>query len=204
MATQPIITRDTMNKMLSLLDYCYRLGVETAHGLQDEGLAREFLERTKAPGAYGILSESPIYTTWQEWMLRLIAKARSTSWNGAMSQFMGKIGRFGANYLSAFLPVSFLYYRRGIEDYVNAPEAADYNVFCGKTRVRWTKKGLKNVNPQEWVQAIQLDCFDLERRDNAILEAEGQTEYKAKRIALTPKQYEHFRMAVGLAAQKKC
>ncbi len=193
-----------MNKMLSLLDYCYKLGVETAHGLQDEGLAREFLERTKAPGAYGILSENPIYTTWQEWMLRLIAKARSTSWNGAMSQFMGKIGRFGANYLSAFLPVSFLYYRRGIEDYVNAPEAADYNVFCGKTRVRWTNKGLKNVSPQEFVDDIQLLTFDLERRDQAVRDTEASTPYQAKKITLTPRQYEFFRTAVGLAAQKKC
>jgi len=203
MATPPIITRDVVNKMLSLLDYCYKLGVESAHDLQDEGLAREFLERSKEAGAYGILSDSPIYTTWQEWMLRLMAKARSTSWNGAMSQFLGKLGRFGANYLSAFLPMSFVYYRRGIEDYINAPGAADYSVFCGKTRVRWTKKGLKNVSPQEFVDDLQLLTFDLARRDSAVWEAESATVYQAKQIALTSRQYEHFRMAVGLAAQKK-
>jgi len=203
MATPIIITRDVVNKMLSLLDYCYKLGVEAAHTLLDEGLAREFLERTKEAGVYGLLSDSPIYTTWQEWMLRLMARARSTSWNGAMSHFLGKLGRFGANYLSCFLPVSFVYYRRGIEDYINAPEAVDYGVFCGKTRVRWTKKGLKNVGVTEWVDEIQLLTFDLARRDSAIWEAESATVYQAKQIALTSKQYEHFRMAVGLAAQKK-
>jgi len=197
-----IITASEMSAMLSLINYCYRIGVEAAHDLQDEGLAREFLEHTKEAGAYGILSDNPMYTEWDEWGARLMYKARTTSWKGIMSRFLEKVGAFGAFYLSAFYPVSFAFYRRGIEDYINAPGAADYSVFCGKTRVKWTKEGLRKVSNEEYVQDIQLLTFDLSRRDQAIWEGES-TAYQAKKIALTSKQYKHFRTAVGLAAQKK-
>lgn len=201
MATQPVITREVVSKMISLLDYCYKLGVGAAHDLQDEGLTMEFLQRTSEAGVYGILSDNPIYTTWQEWMLRLMAKARSTSWNGAMVQFFNRMGAFGTNFLSAFMPVSFYFYRRGMEDYIKAPDAVDYNIFVGKTRVWWTSKGMKNVNNREWVDTLQLISFDLERRDNAVLES--QTPYQAKKIALKPNQYDMFRRCVGLALQPK-
>ena len=52
MATQLVITRDLVYRMISLLDYCYRLGVEAAREVDDEGLAREFLGRTQQAGVY--------------------------------------------------------------------------------------------------------------------------------------------------------
>lgn len=197
MATQPIITRSTISQLISLLDYCYRLGVEAAREVEDEGLCREFLERTQEPGVYGFLSDSPVYVTWQEWTLRLMAKARSTSWNGTMMKFFQRLGRFGSNYLSAFLPCSMVFYCRGVEDYINAPTAADFALFRSKSRVWWTKNGLKNVNVRTWVDKIQLLTFDLSRRDAEVWERE--TAYEAKKVALTAKQYEQFRRAVGVA-----
>ncbi|MDE6536068.1 MAG: hypothetical protein K2K82_08700 [Muribaculaceae bacterium] len=194
--TQPIITRDTLLKMISLLDYCYRLGVEAAREVEDEGLCREFLERTKEPGVYGLLSENPVYITWQEWTLRLLAKARSTSWNGSMVKFFNKMGKFSANYLSAFLPCSMVFYCRGISDYLNAPTAVDFAMFQSKSRVWWTKNGLKKINPRTWVDELQMICFDLERRDAEVWARE--TPHNAKKIALTQKQYELFRRCIGL------
>lgn len=196
MPTPPIIDKPTVSRMISLLDWVYRLGVESAREVEDEGLCREFLDRTKEPGVYGLLSENPVYITWQEWTLRLMAKARSTSWNGAMVQFLNRLGRFGSNYLSAFLPCSMVFYCRGISDYLNAPTAVDFAMFQSKSRVWWTKNGLKAVNNRTWVDELQMICFDLERRDAEVWERE--TAIKAKKVALTQKQYEMFRRSVGL------
>ena len=196
MPTPPIIDKSTVSRMISLLDWVYRLGVESAREVEDEGLCREFLDRTKEPGVYGLLSENPVYITWQEWTLRLMAKARSTSWNGAMVQFLNRLGRFGSNYLSAFIPCSMVFYCRGISDYLNAPTAVDFAMFQSKSRVWWTKNGLKAVNNRTWVDELQMICFDLERRDAEVWERE--TAIKAKKIALTQKQYEMFRRSVGL------
>lgn len=196
MSTPPIIDKPTVSRMISLLDWVYRLGVESAREVEDDGLCREFLERTKEPGVYGLLSDNPTYITWQEWTLRLMSKARSTCWNGAMVQFFNRMGRFASNYLSAFLPCSLMFYRRGISDYLNAPTAVDFAMFQSKSRVWWTKSGLKPVNNRTYVDELQLISFDLSRRDAEVWERE--TAIKAKKVALTEKQYEMFRRSVGL------
>ena len=196
MATQPIITRGVVSQIISILDYCYRLGVEAAREVEDEGLCREFLDCTKEPGVYGLLSENPVYITWQEWTLRLMAKARSTSWNGGMVQYLNRMGRFSNNYLSCLIPLSQVFHNRGISDYLNAPTAVDFAMFQSKSRVWWTKNGLKAVNNRTWVDELQMICFDLERRDAEVWERE--TAIKAKKVALTQKQYEMFRRSVGL------
>lgn len=199
------VTKTIISRMLSLLDFCYKKGVEAARTAQDEGLSREFLERTQDAGEYGLLSEDPIYVDWEEWMIRLRNSARESAWSGVMAKFIrDDIRAFGANYLSAFIPVSFCFYRRGIKDFNDAPGGADYEVFMGRNRVWWTPSGLRNIKPEEYVDYIQILTFSLQRRDQAVFETEGMTVYKAKKRALTPKQYDSFRMAVGLASNKKC
>lgn len=193
---RPIVTREVVSKMISLLDWCYRMGVESAHNLQDEGMAREFLERTKEPGIYGFLYDNPIYISWQEWTLRLMAKARSTSWSGSMNRYFNAMGRFGANYLSAFLPLTQMFLNKGIQDYISAPSAADMALFNSKSRVWWTPKGLRAINNGEWVSELQMLSYDLERRDNEVWES--NTAYEAKKLALRPSQYQMFRRCVGI------
>lgn len=200
MSTQPTVTKDTIAKMISLLDWCYRLGVEAAYDLQDEGLAREFVGRTSKPGVYGFLTEEPVYITWQEWTLRLMAKARSTSWSGSMNRYFNAMGRFGANYLSAFLPLTQVFLCKGVNDYYSAPSGADMAMFNSKTRVWWTPKGLRTIKNDEWVSELQMQSYDLERRDAEVWES--NTAYEAKKVALTAKQYCMFRRCVGLVMMK--
>ena len=191
-----VVTRDTISKMVSLLDWCYQIGVESAHELNDEGLCWNFIDETAQAGVYGFLEENPQYIGWQEWALRLSAKARSESYSGSMKKFFDKMGRFGSNYLSAFLPLTQVFHTKGIKDYMEAPSAANVEVFRKKTRHWWTKNGLRFVSNDVWVSELQMESFDLERRDKLVYDS--MNEYQAKKIALTPKQYEQFRRCVGL------
>ena len=54
----------------------------------------------------------------------------------------------------------------------------DYALFQEKTRVFLTAKGFQNVNNRRYIDEIQLCCFDLQRRDNAVWE--NKTPYEAK------------------------
>lgn len=201
MSTPPIITKDTVSRMVSLLDWCYRLGVQSAYELQeDEGLIREFLERTSQPGVYGFLTETPIYIDWQEWTLRLMAKARLTSWNGSMAKFFDRMGRFGSNYLSVFLPLSQVFHNKGIRDFMAAPMAADINALPAKHRSWWTPKGLRTISNTEWVSELRMVCYDLERRDTPLWQS--LTPAYAKKVALKPKHYEMFRRCVVLVMMR--
>lgn len=198
MATQPIIDRSVMLNMISLVDFCYRSGIEDAYHISDEGLALEFLDKVSNPGVYGFLNDRGVTMGWQEWTLRLMAQARMTSWNGAMTRYFSMMGRLGQNYLGTFIPVSGLFYAKGIKDYIDAPQASDMALFHAKNRVFWTPQGLKNVNSRRYVDEIQLCCFDLKRRDEEVWATE--TAYDAKKKgALRPFHYDRFIYAVGLA-----
>lgn len=199
MAQSPVINRSVVFGMFSLVDFCYRKGVEHAYRIDDEGLAREFLGKTSQIGVYGFLREDGATMDWKEWSLRLMSQARMTSWNGAMSRYFLLVGgRANQNYLGAFIPVAQVFYNKGVRDYIENPHSADYLLFQGKTRVFWTPKGLKKVNNRRYIDEIQLCCFDLKRRDKIVWEAETAT--NARRMgALTASQYDSFIRAVGLA-----
>lgn len=196
---RPIIDRGVALNTISLVDYCYRKGVEDAHRIGDEGLAREFLDRVSQTGVYGFLNEEGVVMNWKEWTLRLMAQARMTSWNGAMTRYLELIGnRLNQNYLGVFIPVTEAFYAKGVRDYTDCPHAADYSLFQEKRRVFWTAKGLKNMSNRYYVDEIQLCCFDLQRRDKGVWES--LPAYLAvKTGALKEKQYDFYIRAIGLA-----
>lgn len=197
MATQPIIDRNTILKMISLLDWSYRLGVNNAYQANDEGLCRAFIEKTSQPGMYGFITDD--YNVGVlEWQLRLTKEARLTSMFGSMYQYFGRMGRFGQNYLSVFLPIAQDFYNKGVQDYCAAPYACDMARFNSARRVWWSPKGLLNVKPREYVETIQLMCFDRQRRDSAYLE-ENAADYKAQKVALRAQHYDWYIRAVGLS-----
>lgn len=196
---RPIIDRGVALSTVSLIDFCYRKGVEDAHRIGDEGLAREFIEKVSQTGVYGFLNDEGITMSWKEWTLRLMAQARMTSWNGAMTRYFSLIGsRPNQNYLGAFIPVSEAFYAKGVRDYVDNRQQFDYALFQEKTRVFLTAKGLQNVNNRRYIDEIQLCCFDLQRRDSAVWES--KTPYEANKLgAMKPMQFDWYIRAVGLA-----
>lgn len=177
------------------------MGLTDAKDKDDEGLIRELLEQTAQAGVFRFLTDD--YTiTWQEFALRLMAKARSTAWNGVMNQYFARANRYGANYLSVFYNVAQSFYNLALNDYLEAHGNVDMVMLSSKRRVRLTPKGtLRNVSTQEYVDTIQLSTFDMERRDRAALES-AESEYKARKIVLNPKHYAMFRQAVGVAMMK--
>lgn len=201
MATQPIVTKDTISKMISLLDTLYHWGVRDAHALNDEGAVREFIETHSEVNVYGFLTDTqPISVL--EWQLRLIQQARLTSMYGSMYQYFNRMGKFSTNYLSCFVVLAMRWYLRGVQDYCENPSASDYMIFEGKKRVFWEAKGLRSYNNREAVETIQLDCFDLSRKHAEYLQAHVD-DYKAKRVALREQHWLWYIRAVGLGVQKR-
>lgn len=202
MPIQPIVNRNIMLNIISLADFCYHKGVEDMYYIGDEGLAREFLEKTSQPGIYGFLNENGTLYGWQEFTLRLMAQARLTSWNGAMNNYFIKMGRFQQNYLSVFIPCAMAFIRKGINDCILYGRDLDISKFNAKRRVFLTGRGFVNISHQRYVDELQLYCFDLQRRDEEIYA--NNTEYEAKKLgALKPRLYELFRRAIGLVLFKK-
>lgn len=201
MATQPIITREVVSKMISLIDWCYRMGVSDAFAQSDEGLVREFCERTEEVGVFGFLTDD-FSITWQEFSLRLLYKARMGAWDGAMTRYMNSMGRYGRNYLSCLLPIAQLWYCKGCRDYAENPQGCDMSMFNAQSRVYWTARGLRRVENKRYVDEIQMETFALERKHAGVWAT--RSAYDAKKAgALKPKQFHFFRTVIGLAMTPK-
>lgn len=209
------VNRQSIRSMISLLDYVYKLGVSDARDVEDEGLCRLFIQNHTEPGQYGFITDG--YDVEElEWQLRLHVRSRLQRQYGVMQTFFASMRKFKANFLSCFLPVAQCFYNKGIKDYIEAPTDCDFNAFCERSRAWWTRKGIKNIKPQEYVDTIQLMCFDLRRRDMRYLLGEADDWRDAdgvisdakvalfnerRRHCLKPTQYESFICAVGLALQ---
>lgn len=194
---KPIIDRSCVLAMINLLDWLYKRGVCDAEKADDEGLCREFLADTDNVGTFGFLTDT-YHIDWREWILRLTMQAQKTSWNGMMSRYIARAGRYGQNYLGVFYPVALLWYRLGVEHYITDPHADSITRFCDKSKIWWLPQGHKNITTQEFVNMIQQQCFDLERKHTEVFDA--QSIYTSNKLgAMRPRQFEFFRRAVGLA-----
>lgn len=200
---QPIITTQVARSIISLVDYCYRLGVFDAYEVGDEGLAREYLGEVSKVGVYGFLNDDFQAIDWEEWMLRLLAGARNTSWRSVMASLYSMVGKRPNNsYIGAFVPISQMFYAKGVRDYSNYSNSCNIEVFRGRTKTQWTARGLISFSIPRYADEIQLACYDLARRDEKAIE-EAESKIKAtKSGALIRRQYERFIRAVSLAIAK--
>lgn len=202
MANRPIVRPSTVSAMLSLLDWLYHRGVEDAYHANDEGLCREYLNAVSKGRLFSTLAHYPVIISWEEWALQLIMQARTTAWNGIMSKFLNAAGRYKQNYLSVFYVIALEWYKKGVMDYISAPNADNIALFSSKRRAKWTSSGIKNISPDEYVDAIQLQCFEAERFDESV--REGLSAPEVRELGLLPPQYyAMFRRAIGLAASSK-
>lgn len=196
---QGTINRHMVQKMMSLLDWCYRLGVKQAYHVNDDGRAIEFVEQHREIGVYGFLTDDYNIDV-VEWQLRLLCEARRGSLYGSMYSYFEYMGRYGANFLSCFIPVAQEWYNMGVEDYTAAPYACSMEEFDDLTRSRWTNDGLLKMRMEDYVQTIQLQCFGLKRKHDEYLQTFGCVS-ENRRKALKSRRWDMFIRALGIAVR---
>lgn len=195
------ITKSTIREMTNILDWLYKRGVEDAYLQRDnEGMIREYLEKTSKTGVYAFLSDDIVEIDWREWALRIMAKARTSSWNGAMSRFFNLMGNFGSNYLSVFIPVTLQFYRRGIKDYLKYPRGCSFSQFISYPhKCVWTSKGIRRRKPRYYCDEVQLTCFDLKRRDEEFIQDPDFQPRMFRKLGICkPRHYDMFIKVFGI------
>ncbi len=201
MIREVIIDKNKARRIVSLVSWIYNLGVESAAAVNDEGLANEFLERTSQAGVYGFLEDDFSLMDWQEWLLRIKIRIRGGAYYSTLKWYSGLMGAFGANYLSALLPVMQAFYNKGVCDYMNAPGAANVAAFSASSRSLWTPKGVRRIDTEEWIGDIRVCDYNIEHRDTDIWKQ--LPPHQAKKIALRPNQHKIWRRVMGSALQKE-
>jgi len=155
--------RAACSALIRLLDTMYRMGVMDAYKVNSDGECADFVEKTKEPGVFGRVIDGHTMDC-NEWQLTLIVEARKQSMQGAMYRYFNRMKIYRQNYLSVLLPIAQDFYNKGIQDYNANPNAVSLVIFNDRSRTWWSKK-LKKVSIFEYIEQIQLFCFERKHSD---------------------------------------
>lgn len=205
MATQPLITKPDVSRLLRLFDRMYKLGVEDGYQHSyDEGLCREHIETTNYPGNFGLIRDGFI-SDEIDWQLTLQREAKAMKIYEAVRKMFIRMGAWArSNFYSCILPVAQDFYNMGVEDFLANPSADTIITFMEDRRVWW---GGKRVDTYGYVEKIQGFCGKRMRSEAAALEGLVETrtskyqrigEYDLRKRVLSEKWWLHFRRAVAV------
>lgn len=176
--------------LLQLLDDCYKWGVKDAAEVDNAPLCEGYADKCREPGVFGRVTNE--YTMdWREWTLTLNHQARMRSFTGPMVAFFGMMGKFGANYLSAFIVAAQEIYIQGMKDYNSKPDKAKMAAFMYKPKVRWNTK-IETWHPRMMIEDVQMMLYKR-------LHMEEEFGYKTK---LKRKQYLSFISQLSVSYEK--
>lgn len=205
MATQPLIDRTDVSRLLTLFDRVYKLGVEDGYRhSHDEGLCREHIETTNYPGNFGLIRDSFISDA-VEWELTLKGQAHIMKIYNPIRKMFNRMGAWAVcNYFSCILPIAQDFYNMGVEDFLANPSADTITTFMEERRIWW---GGKRVDTYGYVEKIQGFCGKRMRSEAAALEGLVETrtskyqrigEHDLRKRVLKYKWWLHFRRAVAV------
>lgn len=205
MATQPLVTSTDISRLITLFDRVYKLGVED--GCQyshDEGLCREHIETTNAPGNFGLIRDGFISDAI-DWQLTLQKQAKIMKIYEPVRKMFVRMGKWAmSNFYSCILPVAQDFYNMGVEAYLANPGADTVATFMGERRVLW---GGKKIDNYGYVEIIQEFCGKRMRSETTALAGLVETrankyqrigESDLRKRTLNEKWWLRFREAVAI------
>ena len=141
MATQPLIDRTDVSRLLTLFDRVYKLGVEDGYNnSHDEGLCREHIETTNYPGNFGLIRDGFI-SDEIDWQLTLQREAKAMKIYEAVRKMFIRMGAWArSNFYSCILPIAQEFYNMGVEDFLANPNADTITTFMEERRIWWGGK----------------------------------------------------------------
>lgn len=173
MATQPLIERADVSRLITLFDRIYKLGVEDGYRYShDEGLCREHIETTNYPGNFGLIRDGFI-SDEIDWQLTLQREAKAMKIYEAVRKMFIRMGAWArSNFYSCILPIAQEFYNMGVEDFLANPNADTITTFMEERRIWW---GGKRVDTYGYVEKIQCFCGKRMRSEAAALEGLVET-----------------------------
>lgn len=210
MATQPLIDRTDVSRLLTLFDRVYKLGVEDGYNnSHDEGLCREHIETTNYPGNFGLIRDGFI-SDEIDWQLTLQREAKVMKIYEPIRKMFIRMGAWArSNYYSCILPIAQDFYNMGVEDFLSNPNADTITTFMEERRIWW---GGKRVDTYGYVEKIQSFCGKRMRSEAAALEGLVETrtskyqrigEHDLRKRVLKEKWWLRFRRAVAVVNTNK-
>ena len=181
MARSPL-NRTTAPVVIRLFDYCFKQGVLDACAVEDDYLVKEWLDRRKQDGSYGLLSDMDTEYDWKRWRFTLFRWCRIAKMTTLGENYIDMI-RKHSNFLFCVLPISMSFYLMGVEEWLEYPNPTNTALFKQKNKIHWkpVPDHLKNITKDDFISYTQE--FTYERQKLHAMAAENEDEETFKKDA---------------------
>lgn len=180
------LNRTTAPQVIRLFDSCFKRGVLHAQEQDDDYGVRDWLERHKAAGDYGLVYDDNNFD-FRRWRFTIERWCREDRVGSVGDTYLNSLYvRSGTNktFLFAILPMTMRFYMMGVEEWLAYPNPLNTSMFKQTRKIHWKPvlPHMKVMNTSDFLSYLQE--FIYERQGMAL---EGD---------LTPAQYDGFAEAM--------
>lgn len=184
MARLPL-NRTTAPQVIRLFDSCFKRGVMDACSQDDDYGVKEWLERHKADGSYGLVYDDEDFD-WRRWRFTIERWSREDRLGSVGDTYLNSIyvRRNSHNFLFAVLPMTMRFYMMGVEEWLEYPNPLSVERFKHAKKIHWKQMPSHMVNMTTADFLSYLQEFIYERQKMHIKDDLTELQYDSFSIAM--------------------
>lgn len=165
MAKLPL-NRTTAPQVIRLFDSCFKRGVIDACSQDDDYGVKEWLERHKTTGGYGLVYDDENFD-FRRWRFTIERWAREDRLGSVGDTYLNSqfLRGYNRNFMFAVLPMTMRFYMMGVEEWLEYPNPLSLEVFRHTKKIHWKNvpKHLKNITTSDFLSLLQEFIYERQR-----------------------------------------
>lgn len=186
------LNRTTAPQVIRLFDSCFKRGVLDACAEDDDLKVKEWMERHKKDGTYGLVydDEDFDYKRWRFTIERWCREDRIGSIGDTYLNSSYVMNGSNKTFMFAILPITMRFYLMGAEEWLEYPNDLAIELFKHKRKVHWKPmpKHMQNMTTADLLSIMQDFIYERQR-----MKLDGD---------LTPYRYDNFSYAMYSLTRK--
>ena len=165
MAKLPL-NRTTAPQVIRLFDSCFKRGVLDACAQEDDYGVKEWLERHKTDGSYGLVYDDENFD-WKRWRFTIERWCREDRLGSVGDTYLNApcLRGYTRNFLFAVLPMTMRFYLMGVEEWLEYPNPIGIELFKHTRKIHWkpVPKHLKLMTTNDFLSILQEFVYERQR-----------------------------------------
>lgn len=160
------LNRTTAPQVVRLFDTCFKMGVLDAQAQEDDYAVKDFLDRHKSGGGYGLVYDDEDFD-FRRWRFTLERWCREYRLGSVGDTYLNSryLRQYKKTFLFAILPMTMRFYLMGVEEWLEYPNPLGLELFKQTKKIHWkpVKKHLKYMNTDDFLSLLQEFIYERQK-----------------------------------------
>lgn len=160
------LNRTTAPQVIRLFDSCFKRGVIDSCNMEDDMLVKEFLDKHKSDGSYGLVYDDYNFD-FHRWRFHLERWCREDRLGSIGDMYLNSmyVRQKRNTFLFAVLPLTMRFYLMGVEEWLSYPNPLNMAIFQHMKKIHWkpVPKHLKNISTADWLSYMQEFIYERQK-----------------------------------------